>query len=212
MPFVQEVRRQAAALGIRLPEEAVEAMEHHYRLLLRWNAAAKLTTITALPEIVSRHFVESIVAVPHVGASGGELVDVGSGGGFPAVPILVLRPDLHGTLLEPATRKWAFLKAVIQETGLGSRARALRRRVDSRAELAALGPFDCLTMRAVSGHEALIGGATDGLRPGGRALFFVGAEAAERIPASLPIGLVLHSSIPLPRRRSSFLLVLEKER
>lgn len=187
-------------------------MEQHYRLLLRWNAAAKLTTITDLPEVVSRHFVESIVAVPQVGAAGAELIDIGSGGGFPALPILMLRPDLHGTLLEPATRKWAYLKAVIQETGLGARVRVLRRRVESRAALAGLGPFACLTMRAVAGLETLMGGAADGLRPGGRALFFVGSEAADSIRASLPAGLVVASTIPLPGRRSSFLMVLEKAR
>ena len=211
MPFDREMRRQAAIVGIRLPGDAVEAMERHYRLLLRWNSAAKLTSITSLPEIVSRHFIESILAVPHLRPGGGDLVDIGSGGGFPALPILIMRPDYRGTLLEPATRKWAYLKAVIPEIGLGARASVLRRRVDSRAEVAALGPFDCLTMRAVSSHEALIGGAADGLRPGGRALFFVGSEAVEKIRSTLPAGLVLKATVALPGRRSSFLLVLERE-
>jgi len=212
MQFAQELRRQAAAVGVRLPAEAVEGMEQHYHLLLRWNAAAKLTTISALPEVVSRHFVESIVAVAHLGTGGGELVDIGSGGGFPALPILMLRPDLHGTLLEPATRKWAYLKAVIHATGLGARARVLRRRVESRAALASLGPFGCLTMRGVSGHGTLMGGAADALHPGGRALFFVGADTAESMRASLPAGLMEASCVPLPGRHSSFLLVLEKAR
>jgi 16S rRNA (guanine527-N7)-methyltransferase len=212
MEFAQELRRQTAAIGVHVPDGAVGRMERHYRLLLRWNASAKLTTITSLSEIISRHFVESIFATPLVKAGVGELVDIGSGGGFPALPILILRPDLRGTLLEPATRKWAYLKTVIHEAGLTTRARVLRRRVDSRAEIAALGPFDYLTMRAVSGHEVLLGGAADGLRPGGRALLFVGEDAAARIEASLPSGLVLASSVPLPGRRASFLVVVEKER
>jgi 16S rRNA (guanine527-N7)-methyltransferase len=187
-------------------------MEQHYRLLLHWNASAKLTTITELSEIVSRHFLESIAAVPFVAEGRGELLDVGSGGGFPALPILVMRTGLHGTLLEPATRKWAYLKAVIQELKLGERARVLRRRVDDPTELAGLGPFDYLTMRGVAGQDALLSGVRDGLRPGGRALFFVGAEAAQRIRASLPSDLALAASVSLAGRHASFLVVLERER
>jgi 16S rRNA (guanine527-N7)-methyltransferase len=212
MEFVHELRRQAAMAGVRLPPDAVDAMARHYALLLRWNGTAKLTTITDLPEIVSRHFMESIAAVPELGAGSGELLDIGSGGGFPALPILTMRPDLHGTLIEPATRKWAYLKTVIQALGLKGRVRALRRRVDGPAELAALGPFDYLTMRGVSGHDALLGGVVEGLRPGGRALFFVGAAAADVIRAALPPGLVLARCLVLPGREASFLVVLERHR
>jgi len=212
MEFVHELRRQTAAAGVPLPDDAVEAMERHYRLLLRWNAAAKLTTISELSEIVSRHFVESIAAVPLVQAGDRHLLDIGSGGGFPALPILSMCPDLRGTLLEPATRKWAFLKAAIQEMSFGGRVRVLRRRVTGPAELAALGPFDYLTMRGVSGHDTLLGGVADGLRPGGKAIFFVGAEAAGRIRDALPPDLSLYSSDPLAGRRASFLVVLERQR
>jgi len=211
MPFERELRRQATAAGLSLTGDDVASMERHYHLLLRWNSSAKLTTITALPEVVSRHFIESILAVPHLGARGGDLLDIGSGGGFPALPILVLRPDYSGTLLEPATRKWAYLKTVVQALDLGSRARVLRRRADSRDEVAAFGPFDCLTMRAVPGHEEIIAGAAAGLRPGGRALLFVGAESAERVRSTLPAGLGLKATVPLPGRRASFLIVLERD-
>lgn len=210
MPFAQQLRRRAAAIDVRLPGEAIDAMERHYRLLLRWNAAAGLTTLTSEEEILSRHFVESLVGYPYIKGQGRRLLDIGSGNGFPALPLLVLRSGLRGTLLEPSTRKWAFLKEVIRETGMADRVRALRLRADTAADLSAMGPIDFLTVRAVGGLVKLLPGAAEAIIPGGRVLLWIGREIAAEVERSRPEALEPVATVPLPGRDSSSLVVLER--
>ena len=197
--------------GVEVTEDQAYTLERYVRSLSAWNEKHNLVSRADFQNMWRRHILHSIAclmqfSLPHQL----RILDIGSGGGFPAVPILIARPDLRGTLFEPITRKWAYLKEVLHETGLRIRVRVVRRRVASRAEVGALGPFDYLTMRAVSRHEELLAGAADGLRPGGRALLFVGAEGAAAIRDALPLGLRLQASLLLPGRSSSYLVVVEK--
>jgi 16S rRNA G527 N7-methylase RsmG len=139
------------------------------------------------------------------------LVDVGTGNGFPALPLLLMRPHLEGRLLEPATRKRAFLKEVVRETELAGRVEALPHRVDMPEDLARLGPFDVLTMRAVAGVEALLAGAASGLTAEGRALLFLGEAALADLRSGCPAGLKLTKEVALTGRQASFVAVVERE-
>jgi 16S rRNA G527 N7-methylase RsmG len=100
----------------------VDAILVHLRLLARWNDAYGLTRITEWPDVLDRHVRESLLPLRWiVREQPGQLLDVGSGNGFPAIPLLACRPRLAGVLLERSERKGLFLDAVVRECGWAER-------------------------------------------------------------------------------------------
>jgi len=210
MTFPERLARRAATRGIALRPHQIRDLEQHFKILMRWNQTVHLTSVQGEDAILERHFLESMEALPFLQEKAGMLVDVGTGNGFPALPLLMLRPNLEGRLLEPATRKRAFLKEVIRETDLAGRVRALPDRVDRPEDLAGLAPFDIVTMRAVAGVETVVAAAAGGLVPGGRALLFVGQSALEGLEAECPVGMKLIKAAPITGRNASYLAVIER--
>lgn len=210
MTFSERLAQRAASRGIHLKAPEIRDMERHFKILMRWNDTVLLTSVQGEDAILDRHFLESLEALRFLQEQPGVLVDVGSGNGFPALPLLMLRPNLEGRLLEPATRKRAFLKEVIRETSLAGRVKVLPDRVDRPEDLADLAPFHVLTMRAVAGIETITAAAAAGLVPGGRALLFLGRSALEDLRAECPVGLKLVKEVAITGRNASFLAVLER--
>ncbi len=160
--------------------------------------------------IARRHFLEPIAIVDLLDDEG-RLVDLGSGNGFPAVPLKVLRPGLELVLVESSEKKSAFLRAVIRELGL-KEARVETRRVRRLADLADLLPCRYLTLRAVRTDDLLKGKGIPILVPGGKGLFFVTPDQVERLRRHSPIqGLRLSGTRPLPSDPRSVVAILEPE-
>jgi 16S rRNA (guanine527-N7)-methyltransferase len=152
-------------------------------LLLRWNARTNLTAIRSPEEIVLRHFGESFFAAQLVvgaGNSAESLADVGSGAGFPGIPMKLWNPALRVTLIESHQKKATFLREVIralQLTGIEVQA--------SRAEDVYLA-FDFVTLRAVDHFERILPVAAGLLNSGGRLVLLIGEEQASPAKAILP--------------------------
>jgi 16S rRNA (guanine(527)-N(7))-methyltransferase RsmG len=101
--------REFAPYG-SLTIEQIDALEAHYNLLLRWNARLNLTRIDSLEEAVRLHYCESLFVGTRLPAGPLRIVDVGSGAGFPGIPIAILRPECSVTLVESHQRKAVFLR------------------------------------------------------------------------------------------------------
>ena len=100
----------ASRIPVSLAAEQVDALYGHFEMLMRWNLKLNLTSIRDPEQVVIRHYCECLLFGDRLPAeSGASVVDVGSGAGFPGVPIAVLRPDCHVTLLESHQRKGVFL-------------------------------------------------------------------------------------------------------
>ncbi len=125
-----------------LTDEHAEALESHYDLMVRWNRTLNLTAIRDLPEVIERHYGESLFLAARLPAGPLRIVDVGSGAGFPGLPVAVYRPDCLVTLIESHQRKAVFLKEAAR--GL-SNLRVLARRAEQVDEV-----FDLAISRAVS--------------------------------------------------------------
>lgn len=153
--------------GILAPTAGqLEQMEAHFRLLLRWNEKLNLTRITDLPEAVTRHYAESAFLAANLPDEAGlRIADIGSGGGFPGVPLAILRPDARVDLVESRTRKAAFLREATADL---PNCRVLAQRAQELA-----GPYDWLVSRAVTPTEVLA------LRISAHVALLVGPEAAE---------------------------------
>ena len=106
----RELLRQKLAGIVELTQAQLELLEAHYNLLLRWNRSINLTTVSSVEEAVERHYAESVFLAKHLPERPLRIVDIGSGGGFPGIPVAVFRPDCSLTLVESHKRKSVFLR------------------------------------------------------------------------------------------------------
>lgn len=159
---------------------AVERLARYAGLLARWSGVHSLVRFSSPEELVRRHLLDALAATSLMGPSG-SLVDVGSGAGLPGVPLLIVRPGWRGLLLEPRTKRWAFLRLVIRELELSAEAVAAR----TGSPEADRGPFDLVTARAVGEHEKLLEWGRRRLASGGSVLVWTtedGEAGLRRVP------------------------------
>ena len=187
-----------AELELALLPAGRTIVEGHARLLLAWNASINLTSIRAPADVALRHVVDSLTAVPllrerRVGGRPVEgFVDLGSGGGFPGIPIVAALPTIHAFLVESVGKKAAFLSAAVQATGLDERATVVASRAEDLAHDAGhREAWPAVTARAVAGLAELVELAFPLLVPGGLLVAWKGdladleRAAAERAIAAL---------------------------
>jgi 16S rRNA (guanine527-N7)-methyltransferase len=168
-------------------------------LLLHWNARINLTSIRHPEAIVTRHFGESLFAARHLFPEPGppaSLIDVGSGAGFPGVPIKLWEPQLHLTLIESSHKKVAFLRQLTRTLTLTD-----INVVSGRAEAFASPPANVVTLRAVERFSSALPTAASLVAPGGRLALLIGkaqiAQAADLVPSvswGAPVPLPLSSA------------------
>lgn len=154
-----EIREYLAGMarqfGIKLTEEQAGQFQRYMELLLEWNERVNLTAITEPRDIVEKHFVDSLTVLSACPLKeGAKVLDVGTGAGFPGLPLKIVRPDLQVTLLDGVNKRLNFLGEVCQALGLPCR------RVHKRAEEAGLSKemresFDLVTARAVAALNVL---------------------------------------------------------
>jgi 16S rRNA (guanine527-N7)-methyltransferase len=111
------IRKGGEQLGLELAAGVLEQFARHARELRQWNEKFNLTAITDPTEIAVKHFLDSLAAGPELSDSG-SLLDVGSGAGFPGIPLKIIRPGLRVTLIDASRKKVAFLKNVVRRLGL----------------------------------------------------------------------------------------------
>jgi 16S rRNA (guanine527-N7)-methyltransferase len=113
----QLMERGTRALGLDLTPEQIEQFLIFLDLLLRWNRKMNLTALRTPPQIISRHFLDSLLLLPHLPETG-RLLDLGSGAGFPGLPLKIARPGLSIDLVEATAKKASFLKEAVRRLGL----------------------------------------------------------------------------------------------
>jgi 16S rRNA (guanine527-N7)-methyltransferase len=146
-------------------------------LLLKWNATISLTTITDPVEICRLHFGESIFAASAVPMREGRLADVGSGAGFPGLPLRMTSPAINLTLIEANARKAAFLSEVVRALGLKGVDVFRGRMEDHKPDK----PYDWITARALGQHDDLLRWAKGNLTASGKVVLWLGEDDAKRI-------------------------------
>jgi 16S rRNA (guanine527-N7)-methyltransferase len=169
----------ASEAGVRLEPIHLELMGRHAQALLEWNRTTNLTAITDPVEMAVKHFLDAIIPSPHI-PSEGPLLDIGTGGGFPGIPLKILRPDQPMTLIDGARRKINFVKHVLRSLGLKK-----IEAIQTRAELMAgrpenQGRFQAVIGRAVSDLPAMVRLAHPFLSSQGKLFLFQGPSDTPR--------------------------------
>lgn len=143
-------RSGALEYGVELNEKALERFDKYAELLCEWNSFMNLTAIKEPDEIMKKHFVDSLSLLSAVNIpEGASLIDVGTGAGFPGVPLLIARNDLKVTLLDSTNKRLDFIRAVLEAIGLTADVVHMRAE-DAGKNTAYREKYDFATARAVS--------------------------------------------------------------
>ncbi|MBZ5502277.1 MAG: 16S rRNA (guanine(527)-N(7))-methyltransferase RsmG [Acidobacteriia bacterium] len=170
-----QIARHLKPYGVKCTPALCEQVRAYVSLLLQWNRKISLTTIIDPIEIVKFHFGECMFAVSAVPILSGRMADVGSGPGFPGLPIRMAATELDLTLIESNTKRAIFLAEVIRTTHLDHVTVFRGRMEDLGADIA---PFDFITARALGQHDELLSWAQAHLAARGKIVLWLGEDDA----------------------------------
>jgi 16S rRNA (guanine527-N7)-methyltransferase len=211
-PLEESITARAAACGIELSPAAARALAGHARSVLEVNPALHLTTVVDPAAFVERHLGEAFegAALLEPGVEG-LLIDIGSGNGYPGLPVAIARPGLRPVLVEASHRKAAFLREIVTGAGLGGGS-VLERQVQRAADLLDASPARVITCRAASDWERVIPRLAAALVGFGEILLWAGeaVEAVRRRAAWRRLDLVERRA--LPGRERSWIWRFRRER
>jgi 16S rRNA (guanine527-N7)-methyltransferase len=211
--FHDRLIRRAKAAGISVDSVLATKLETYYQLLTKWNAKINLTAFRLVPEgedtAIDRLLIEPIAAASYVPETSTNLLDVGSGGGSPAIPLKLACPRLHLRMVEAKTRKAVFLREAIRTLGLSdAEVEATRfEELLTRPELHEA--LDLVSMRAVRVERKTLLTLQAFLKPGGNLLLFRGSARGDLEDAPPP-PLSWTATYPLVDALRSKLVVLTK--
>ncbi|MEE4355356.1 MAG: 16S rRNA (guanine(527)-N(7))-methyltransferase RsmG [Desulfococcaceae bacterium] len=199
--------------GADISPEQCGLLARHAEELLRWNRKVNLTAITEPQEVAVKHYIDSLIALPFIPA-GAKVLDMGTGGGFPGLPLKIAVPSLSLTLLDSVRKKISFLQFVIRSLQL-KEAEAIH----SRAEELALKPgyrgeFDIVICRALTDLGVFADMALPFLKSGGKQIALKGKITEEEMA---PVRLRMHTDVekyvlPVFKAERTVLIMKAKER
>ena len=153
-----------------LTDAQIELFELYSNLLLEWNEKFNLTAITDKDDIIEKHFIDSLYLTKYISLENKSLLDVGSGAGFPGIPLAIVSPSTQVTLLESNGKKVSFLKEVVNKLNLKN-VQIIQGRSE---ELSMRELFDFVTARAVKQLNILLEISTHLLKVGGKFIAYKG--------------------------------------
>ena len=177
-----------ADLGLNLPESAQQQLLAFRDLLLKWNKTYNLTALRDPAQAISHHLLDSLAILPQLDA--GNLLDVGSGGGLPGIPLAIARPELQVCMVDTVQKKTTFLQQAVIELGLKN-VTVNHARVEEMQ-----GQYAQITSRAFAELGLFVSLTRHLLAPNGRWLAMKGVRPDDELKA-LPADITVDAIIPL---------------
>lgn len=210
--FRDRLKRRAKAANLTLENTLAEKLETYYQLLAKWNAKINLSayrlTASGEDDAIDRLLIEPIAAARYVPESARTLLDAGSGGGSPAIPLALAAPQLHLRMVEVKTRKTVFLREAVRTLAMKADVETSRfEELLARPELHEA--LDLVSIRAVRIETKTLNTLQAFLRPGGMLMLFRGSTSSTvaTAPPLQPVGVY-----PLVESLRSQLVILRKTR
>ncbi len=209
--FQERLLRRAKRAGVSVSPDVSGRLEIYFRLLASWNLKINLTGLSLAeptPEAFDRLLIEPLVAARYIPSASKRVMDIGSGGGSPAIPLALATPHIELLMVESKARKSVFLREVLRAIEL-DRAKVASNRFEEllgRSDLHEA--HDLLTIRAVRLEARVLMSLQAFLRPGGAMFLFRGSSTAELTTITPPLTWV--ATHPLIESLRSQLVVLEK--
>ena len=200
--FGDALRIAAPDFGVKLSQHQFQKLTKYYELVLKWNPRLHLIAPCSPEEFATRHVLESLMLLKQLPVDA-KIADIGSGGGLPILPCLLVRDDLQATLIESSLKKTVFLKEALRRIVSPQRAQVLA----SRFEDTAAPDVGFITCRALEKFGEMLAALVDWAPPGAAFLLFAGE--ALRIQVELKLRSVAVELIP--RSEARFLITARKE-
>ena len=199
--YTHELERALAALGVDLDPAARAEIDGHVRLLLAWNAAVNLTSITDPVAVARLHVADSLAALEMLRAGPhATILDLGSGGGFPGLPLAAALPGSRVLLVDSVAKKATFLDVVLRAVGLADRVSVAAVRVESLRPADPAAGWDVVTARAVGRLDDLVELSLPVLGPGGRLVAWKRGDLTSELASGGRAAAVLGGSVPRAHR------------
>ena len=179
--------------GIKVTDEMILKFQKYLDLLMEWNQKINLTALKTEEEIIEKHFYDSLLMAEEIKFDDQSLLDVGTGAGFPGIPLKIVFEDLFVTLLEPTLKRVNFLDIVIKELGLKKIVTINKRAEDYVKD--ARSYYDLVTARAVSRLNMLLELCMPLVKVDGLFLAMKGSKGEEEIQESINALKILNSEI-----------------
>ena len=178
------LQKRAVRAGVFLSADLAEKLAAYYELLARWNLKINLTAISDIDEAIDRLLLEPVIAARHLPSSG-KLLDVGSGGGSPAIPLHLAAPRLALTMVEVKARKSAFLREAVRALEIGAQVETARyEELLARPELHEA--FSAVSVRAVRIEARMLKTLQAFLAPTGKLILFRGPAGPDSPNVMIP--------------------------
>lgn len=213
------IRAGAAELGLSIREEALAQFALHFNLVRTWNRVFNLTGLEDEEEAALKHFLDALTCLTLINPPpGARVIDVGSGAGFPGLPLQVVRPDLHFTLLEANAKKAHFLEQAVRAMGLQQAEVLCLRAEEAGQQAGRRESYHWAVSRAVAELRVVLEYALPLVVSGGYALFQKGPRAEEEISAAARALQILQGEVKaqkrlqLPRGAGERVLVLVEKK
>ena len=201
-PSAAVIRRALGEFKLPVYDDQVLQIQQYIKILLTWNEKVNLTAIRDPLEILYRHFCESMYAAEALHFENGRLADVGSGGGFPGLPLKIIQPNLRVFLVESNLKRATFLAEVIRELGLKDTQVLVRRYEELHEEMA---PLDYVCSRALGEFPAFLEWAGSKQTGARQVILWIGARDLPEIQRD--DAWVWQEPIPVPHSLRRLLLV-----
>jgi 16S rRNA (guanine527-N7)-methyltransferase len=201
-----DITRQLQPYGLMANTALCAKIRSYIALLLRWNARMSLTTVTDPAEMVRFHFGESIFAFTSGLIREGRLADVGSGAGFPGIPLHLAYAGIRVDLIESNIKKCAFLKEVIRKLDIEKAVCVWQGRMEDFEQDGPRSRFDYISARAVGKFDELIVFAKNNLKKEGRLVLWVGENDAKEISSNHSKEFEWYSPVRIPQSDKRFLI------
>ncbi len=207
------LRKGALELGLALDESQIAAFLTYHRELMAWNRKINLTAIEDEKDIIIKHFLDSLTPLAQSTLLSGvkTMLDMGAGGGFPGLPLKIVRPDIGLTLLDSVEKKVNFMRHIARTLGLNG-VEAIANRAEAPDLVYRLSnSFDCVISRAFAEMEAFATLAIPYIRPGGMLLAMKGPGVAEELKGFEIKGLsqpeIVEIKVPFSDRTTSLVIM-----
>lgn len=194
MTLQESIEEGLREMHLELGAQASARMAAHIELVAKWNRVHNLTAVREAGQMVVLHVLDSLSLLPHLGVAR-SILDVGTGAGFPGIPLAIARPDLEVTLLDSSRKKCTFLEQAKAELGLANVVVACER-VETWAPPRL---YDAVVSRAFAELSDFVTQARHLVTPGGRLLAMKGVypfEEIARVPATHRVQQVVELSVP----------------
>lgn len=209
--FRTRLARRAGKVGLFIPDELAARLAAYYELLSRWNRKINLTALNNPDEAIDRLLLEPLLAARHIQPGTARLLDVGSGGGSPAIPLKLAIPSLALIMVEVKTRKSAFLREAIRQLELDRVLVETNRYEELLARPELHEAFDLVSMRAVRVETSTLLTLQAFLAPNGQLFLFRGPSGPQ-IPSAVVPPLEWKATLPLVEALQSRLTILSKRK